>query len=89
MSEMVGRVKKVISYSEMKAFKAVMNELGGKTDDIIIVSKIAEAKKLTKSVVVGVFKLMEVAGVLETRSLGTKGTHIKILNQEAAEAIRS
>lgn len=81
------RVKKVASYSEMKAFKAVAKTCEGKKELIINVSKIAEAEGVTKSILVNVFKLLEVAGAVETRSLGMKGTHIRITDAALVKEI--
>ena len=43
-------------------------------------SKLAVQYKLTNSVIVNALKKLESAGVLETKSLGMKGTYIKVLN---------
>ena len=49
-------------------------------EDVIVASKIAAKYKLTNSVIVSALKKMESAGILETKSLGMKGTYIKVVN---------
>lgn len=87
MSSVVERIKGVITYHELKAIKLVTAELNGQTQGIMIMAKIADAAGITRSVVVNAFKLLEVAGVVETKSLGMKGTFIKILDKDVVEQI--
>lgn len=87
MSNVVERIKRILSYSEVEAFKVVVKELNGEEKKVIIASKLADKAGVTRSVVVNTFKLLEAAGVIETRSLGMKGTCIAIINQEVANEI--
>ena len=80
-------VIKNMSYTEMKALKALVAELEGARDREIIVSKIAEAAFVTRSVFVNVVRKLEVSGVIETESMGVKGMYIKINNREALDII--
>ena len=45
-------------------------------------SKIADRSGITRSVIVNALRKLESAGVIESRSLGMKGTRIKILNDK-------
>lgn len=74
MNNVVDRLKRVMSYSEVAAFKAVYAE-------------IADKLGITRSVIVNALKLLEVTGVIETRSMGMKGTYIKILDQDTLQAV--
>ncbi|HHX61097.1 MAG TPA: HTH domain-containing protein [Epulopiscium sp.] len=79
--EVVERLKRVVSYSELQAVKVVVGALGARDSGIIVASKLADEFKITRSVIVNGLKLLEAAGVVETRSLGMKGTFIKILDR--------
>lgn len=68
-----------LSYSEIEAIRQIFNELKG-TEGLLVASKIADRSGITRSVIVNALRKLESAGVIETRSLGMKGTHIKILN---------
>ncbi|MFB8734491.1 hypothetical protein ACEQPO_13015 [Bacillus sp. SL00103] len=45
-------------------------------------SKIADRVGITRSVIVNALRKLESAGVIESRSLGMKGTYIKVLNNK-------
>jgi transcriptional pleiotropic repressor len=68
-----------LSYSELKAVKYIFNELDG-TEGLIVGSKLADRIAITRSVIVNALRKLESAGVVDSRSLGMKGTHIKVLN---------
>lgn len=80
MSDILTRLKKCISYSESKALKAIL-EYTNFESGILVTSKIADQAKITRSVVVGALCKAEIAGLMETRSLGAKGTHIRVLEK--------
>ncbi len=69
-----------LSYSEQIAIKHIMSELKGE-EGIIIASRVADTYGLTRSVIVNAIRKCESAGVLESKSLGMKGTYIKIINE--------
>ena len=69
-----------LSYSEHKAVCEIFKELGG-TDGLLVASKVADRSGITRSVIVNALRKLESAGVIETRSLGMKGTHIRVLNK--------
>jgi transcriptional pleiotropic repressor len=70
-----------LSYSELEAIEHIFAELNG-MEGLLIASKIADRVGITRSVIVNALRKLESAGVIESRSLGMKGTHIKILNEE-------
>ena len=70
-----------LSYSELEAIEHIFNELGGK-EGVLVTSKIADRIGITRSVIVNALRKLESAGVIESRSLGMKGTHIKVLNDK-------
>ncbi|MGO2084270.1 GTP-sensing pleiotropic transcriptional regulator CodY [Vagococcus sp.] len=68
-----------LSYSELKAVKAIFAELEGE-EGRLTASTIADRIGITRSVIVNALRKLESAGIIETRSLGMKGTYIKIIN---------
>ncbi|MCR3758532.1 GTP-sensing pleiotropic transcriptional regulator CodY [Clostridium felsineum] len=76
-----------LSYSELEAVEHIFNELDG-TEGLLIASKIADKVGITRSVIVNALRKFESAGVIESRSLGMKGTHIKILNDKLLEGLQ-
>ena len=75
-----------LSYSELEAMEHIFNELDG-TEGLLVASKIADKVGITRSVIVNALRKFESAGVIESRSLGMKGTHIKILNDKLLEEL--
>lgn len=70
-----------LSYSELEAVDHIFEELDGK-EGLLVASKIADRVGITRSVIVNALRKLESAGVIESRSLGMKGTYIKILNEK-------
>ena len=68
-----------LSYSELKAVEAIFNELE-EDEGRVTASTVADKVGITRSVIVNALRKLESAGVIETRSLGMKGTYIKIIN---------
>jgi transcriptional pleiotropic repressor len=80
-----------LSYSELEAIEHIFEELNGK-EGLLVASKIADRVGITRSVIVNALRKLESAGVIESRSLGMKGTFIKVLNDkflEELEKVRS
>jgi transcriptional pleiotropic repressor len=70
-----------LSYSELEAVEHIFEELEGK-EGLLVASKIADRVGITRSVIVNALRKLESAGVIESRSLGMKGTFIKVLNEK-------
>ncbi|WP_071392834.1 GTP-sensing pleiotropic transcriptional regulator CodY [Bacillus tuaregi] len=70
-----------LSYSEMEAIVHIFDELN-EEEGLVVASKIADRAGITRSVIVNGLRKLESAGVLESRSLGMKGTYIKVLNDK-------
>jgi transcriptional pleiotropic repressor len=68
-----------LSFSELEAVEQILEELDAK-EGLLVASKIADRAGITRSVIVNALRKLESAGVIETRSLGMKGTYIRILN---------
>lgn len=68
-----------LSYSELEAIRNVFSELGGE-EGFLVASKVADRIGITRSVIVNAMRKLESAGVVESRSLGMKGTYIRVKN---------
>ena len=68
-----------LSYSEMEAIINILRELNG-FEGLLVASKIAARVGITRSVIVNALRKFESAGLIETKSLGMKGTYIRVLN---------
>lgn len=75
-----------LSYSEFEAVIHIFDELNGE-EGLLIASKIADKAGITRSVIVNALRKFESAGVIETRSLGMKGTYIKVLNEHLLDEL--
>lgn len=70
-----------LSYSEQEAVEHIFRELQGR-EGLLVASKIADRVGITRSVIVNALRKFESAGVIESRSLGMKGTFIRVLNDQ-------
>ncbi|MEG1583877.1 MAG: GTP-sensing pleiotropic transcriptional regulator CodY [Anaerovorax sp.] len=75
-----------LSYSEIEAVQQIFAELKG-SEGLLVASKIADRSGITRSVIVNALRKLESASVIESRSLGMKGTHIKITNDKFVEEL--
>jgi transcriptional pleiotropic repressor len=70
---------RALSYSEVESMKHIIAELGG-SEGVAVASKVADRVGVTRSVIVNALRKLESAGLIESRSLGMKGTYIKVLS---------
>jgi len=70
---------RALSYSEVESMKHIMGELGGQ-EGVAVASKVADRVGVTRSVIVNALRKLESAGLIESRSLGMKGTYIRVLS---------
>lgn len=75
-----------LSYSELEAIQHIFKELNA-SEGLLVASKIADKVGITRSVIVNALRKFESAGVIESRSLGMKGTYIKILNDKLLDEL--
>jgi transcriptional pleiotropic repressor len=75
-----------LSFSELNAMKHIFDELGG-NEGFLVASRVADRVGITRSVIVNALRKFESAGVIESRSLGMKGTYIKVLNDKLLEEL--
>lgn len=78
-----------LSFSEQQAIKHIFEELKGARSGILIASKIADKAQITRSVIVNALRKLESAGVIDSQSLGMKGTRITVINEKLVEKVNS
>lgn len=76
-----------LSYSELEAAAEVFRRLAG-DEGSIIAAKVAGEGKVTRSAIVNALRKLESAGLLESHSMGVKGTFIKIRTATLREELR-
>ncbi len=77
-----------LSYSEVEAIREILKNISN-NESIVVASKIADGLGITRSVIVNALRKFESAGIIESRSLGMKGTLIRVKNTYALEIIAS
>lgn len=82
----VRQALETLSYSELEAVRCIFDELDGE-EGLLVASRIADETGITRSVIVNTLRKLESAGVIESRSLGMKGTRIKITNKYLISAM--
>ena len=83
--EIINLVTTITGFSKLSD---IFNELDG-MQGVLVASKIADRVGITRSVIVNALRKLESAGVIESRSLGMKGTFIKILNEKLIDELKS
>lgn len=77
-----------LSFTELDVIKQVFAELENGCG-FIVASKIADKNGYARSVTVNALKKLESAEVIQTRSLGVKGTYIKTINPKFVDEIKN
>jgi transcriptional pleiotropic repressor len=75
-----------LSYSELDAVRHIFEQLDGE-EGLLVASKIADRVGITRSVIVNALRKFESAGVIESKSLGMKGTYIRVLNNRLLDEL--
>lgn len=70
---------RALSYSEIESVHHIIEDLGG-LEGVVVASKVADRVGVTRSVIVNALRKLGSAGIIESRSLGMKGTYIKVLS---------
>ncbi len=77
-----------LSYSEVEAIREILKSIDSYSNEsIVVASKIADSLGITRSVIVNALRKFESAGIIESRSLGMKGTLIRVKNEHALELV--
>ena len=80
MENILKRLAREITHSEVEIAKKVVEEIGENKEMLVNVGEITQKLNVTRSTAVNLFRLLAVAGIIEKHSRGMKGTHIKVLN---------
>ena len=86
VKQTVVKAIETLSYSEIEAIQQIFEELKA-SEGLLVASKVADRAGITRSVIVNALRKLESAGVIESRSLGMKGTHIRVLNRYFLEEL--
>jgi len=96
--ETVRNLINTLSFSELEAAGEIVKELmrndkgsgsaGSKTEGLLIAGRIADRLGFARSVVTAALKKLEGASLIEVRSLGMKGTYIRIKDLLLIEELR-
>ncbi len=70
---------RALSYSEVESLRHIIEDLGS-SEGVVVASKVADRVGVTRSVIVNALRKLGSAGIIESRSLGMKGTYIKVLS---------
>ncbi len=84
----VDQALSALSYSEQEAVRVLFQNLPG-DEGVVVASRIADSVGLTRSVIVNALRKLESAGVIASRSLGMKGTFVKVLNRDLLPAVKN
>ena len=78
-------LKRNLSHSEMMVARKIASKIpdGGR----VVVSSIVDGLDCSRSTATNTLKKLELAGVVETRNLGIKGTYIEVLEPKLWAAL--
>ena len=71
----------ILSPLEKSAVKQVIQRIE-QGEGTIVTSRLAKEVGITRTVIVNALKKVESAGLIQTKSYGVKGTHIKVMNDK-------
>lgn len=75
---LVQMAMRALSFSEIESIKHIIEDLEGPDGGVVVASRVADRAGVTRSVIVNALRKLGSAGIIESRSLGMKGTYIKI-----------
>jgi len=86
-AQMVKTALNALSVSELEAVVHIFRALKA-TEGTLVAGKIADGLGITRSIVVNALRKLESASIIETRSMGAKGTNIRVLNPLWVEELK-
>lgn len=75
------RAIRSLSFSELESIRHIMRSLDG-DEGVVVSCMVADNAGVTRSIVVNALRKLCSAGIIESRSLGMKGTFIKVVRRE-------
>ncbi|HHV35311.1 MAG TPA: GTP-sensing pleiotropic transcriptional regulator CodY [Syntrophomonadaceae bacterium] len=76
-----------LSFSELRAAQHIFKELGA-LEGLVVASRVADRAGITRSVIVNALRKLESANMIQTKSLGMKGTYIRIFNENILNELK-
>ena len=86
--DVVRNLINTLSFSELTATTEILKALANRKEILLVAGNIADRLGFTRSVITGALKKLEGASLIETRSLGMKGTYIRIKEPVLVEELR-
>lgn len=83
------RILNTLSWSEQTAIKKLFENSVQDNQLFIVASKVADQVGVSRSVIVNALRQLKIASLVESRSLGIKGTYIKILDPDFLSAVKA
>jgi len=77
---------KSLSYTEAIIIRLLAQKMTGNEIELVM-GEIAKEARVSRSNAVVLLSKLSAAGILESRSMGMKGMHIKVINREAFDEI--
>jgi len=72
-------VLRTLTYTEQAVIRALLEALPGEDGGVVVTSQVADASQTSRSGLTQAIRKLEAAGLVQSRSLGTKGTLIRLL----------
>jgi transcriptional pleiotropic repressor len=76
-----------LTFTEIKTVQGIFVELNGKSGTLVI-GKFATKIEVSRSVIMNAIRKLESAGILYSRSIGTKGTYIEMKNPDILKLMK-
>ncbi|WP_264842958.1 hypothetical protein [Caldinitratiruptor microaerophilus] len=88
MNEKVKNVLSVLTFSEEEVLHKVIEALSETRATVVTSSRLTDNGRITRSVVLSLFRLLAAAGIIRFRSAGAKGTRVGVVDTEAWQSLR-
>lgn len=72
-------VLRTLTYTEQAVIRALLEALPGEDGGVVVTSQVADARQTSRSGLTQAIRKLEAAGLVQSRSLGAKGTLIRLL----------
>ena len=82
MNNDFNRLSKVLRNTELNGFKLIFQEMNNEENKIINVKNITKRIGKSKNYLDQIIHIMEIIGLVEIKTLGRGGTHVKIINKK-------
>ena len=76
-----------LSHTELEVTKILYEALNGQKSSVFVASDLIQGQEISRTVVTATISKLALVGIIRSKSLGMKGTHIEVLNQEALNEI--